>query len=258
MYTDTSSELRLANDNQAIQYVDSMYLQVGHCTSPHFQSPSDMESFYTINTDSDDLDSISPWIPDSITSFYRSSVINCISLDSVSSQAHLAHSKRHHFINIPIQGNPVKEYTHSARILSREYNYPIADASAVTTTGVQVLHQASTDYYTRSVSQDSVDGSPPVLRASSVDRYYTTQDVVVPSTTNISPLFSNSADMSLALNSNCDEPPSSHQGVRIKVLGPIYKDPTLLDGYKEEKRCRETAMLLRNGIETNLLGRKEE
>lgn len=44
-----------------------------------------MESFYTINTDSDDLDSISPWIPDSITSFYRSSVINCISLDSVSS-----------------------------------------------------------------------------------------------------------------------------------------------------------------------------
>ena len=34
-----------------------------------------MESFYTINTDSDDLDSISPWIPDSITSLYRSSVI---------------------------------------------------------------------------------------------------------------------------------------------------------------------------------------
>lgn len=119
------------------------------------------------------------------------------------------------------------------------------------------MHQASTDYYTRSISQDSIDGSPPVLRASSVDRYYTAQDVIVPSTTSISPLFSNSADMSLVLNSNCDEPPSSHQGVRIKVLRPIYKDPNLLEGYKEEKRCRETAMLLRNGMETNLIGRME-
>ena len=94
-------------------------------------------------------------------------------------------SKRHHFVNIPLQGNPVQEYTHTARILSREYHFSVSDPKAITEEGAHVLHKASVDYYRRSFSQDSVDAiesMPPVFRASSVDQYYTTQDYLVPTT----------------------------------------------------------------------------
>lgn len=94
-------------------------------------------------------------------------------------------SKRQHFINIPLQGNPVQEYTHTAHILSREYHFSVSDPKAITEEGAQILHKASVDYYRRSFSQDSVDATestPPVFRASSVDQYYTTQDYLVPTT----------------------------------------------------------------------------
>ena len=77
-------------------------------------------------------------------------------------------SIRHHLINIPLQGNPVKEYSKAARVLSREYHYSLM--SKDNSRGSDVLCRASNDFYNRSISHDSIDaidGSPTILHSSS-------------------------------------------------------------------------------------------
>ena len=104
-----------------------------------------------------------------------------------------------------------------------------------------------------------MDTNSSVLHASSIDQYYTTQEVVMPTTSSIVPLFSGLSTMeNEPFNTNLDEPPSSHQGVLVKILKPVYSTPaneSLLQSHWREKRDRETAILLHNGIDTNLIGR---
>lgn len=60
------------------------------------------------------------------------------------------------------------------------------------------------------------------------------------------------------INTNLDEPPSSHQGVLVKIMKPIHSGQPqefLLQSHGKERKDRETAMLLLNGIDTNLIGR---
>lgn len=58
-------------------------------------------------------------------------------------------------------------------------------------------------------------------------------------------------DVNTIVNANYDEPPSGRSGVYIRVLRPLSKDSTCKDVQKD----RVTALLLRSGIDTNLMGR---
>ena len=114
------------------------------------------------------------------------------------------------------------------------------------------------------MSQDSIDSmetNTSVLHASSIDQYYTTQEVMMPSLPSITPFLSDvnaySANPSIT-NTNLDEPPSAHQGVLVKIMKPIHagqSQESLLQSHRKERKDRETAMLLLNGVDTNLIGR---
>ena len=91
-----------------------------------------------------------------------------VHLHSPHAKAKLVFSVRHHFINIPLQGNPVKEYSKAARGLSREYHYSLMSRDK--DGGSDVLCRASNDFFNRSISHDSIDaidGSPTILHSSS-------------------------------------------------------------------------------------------
>ena len=84
------------------------------------------------------------------------------------------------------------------------------------------------------------------------------QDVYVSSTSSLPSAISEVSDVNTFVLSNCDEPPSSKQTTRIKVLRPVRtKSITqrLLQSRREEETLREMAALFRNGIHTNLTGR---
>lgn len=69
-----------------------------------------------------------------------------------------------------MQGNPVKEFSRAARVLSREYHLSLSDPKEVMTEGTNVLQRASCDFYSRSISGESIDGcagSPEILHSMS-------------------------------------------------------------------------------------------
>lgn len=185
-------------------------------------------------------------------------ILSVVSVILLTSTAKLVFSVRHHFINIPLQGNPVKEYSKAARVLSREYHYSLMSRDK--DGGSDVLCRASNDFFNRSISHDSIDaidGSPTILHSSSLDCYYMAQDVYVSSTSSLPSAISEVSDVNTFVLSNCDEPPSSKQTTRIKVLRPVRtKSITqrLLQSRREEETLREMAALFRNGIHTNLTG----
>ncbi|OAO11756.1 hypothetical protein AV274_6591 [Blastocystis sp. ATCC 50177/Nand II] len=171
----------------------------------------------------------------------------------------LLFSSRHHFINIPLQGNPVKDYSKAARILSREYHFSLLSKDKDGRSS-DVLCRASNDFYNRSISHDSVDatdGSPTILRSSSLDCYYLAQEVYVPSTASLPSAISGASDVNALMFSNCDEPPSAQTGTCIRVLRPLPANTLtqkFIQSRKEEESLREMATLFRNGIRTNLTG----
>lgn len=64
----------------------------------------------------------------------------------------------------------MKEFSRAARVLSREYHLSLSDPKEVMTEGTNVLQRASCDFYSRSISGESIDGcagSPEILHSMS-------------------------------------------------------------------------------------------
>lgn len=165
-----------------------------------------------------------------------------------------------------MQGNPVKEFSRAACVLSREYHISLSNPKEVMTEGVNVLQRASCDFYSRSISGESMDGcnnSPEILHSTSsncisfsliiADAYYTAQELVLPST-KTEPTFAlpEGIDINALLNQNIDAVAPPQQGIHIKVLRPLYGK---LQDRKLEWKDQETASFLHDGIQTNLVGR---
>ena len=165
-----------------------------------------------------------------------------------------------------MQGNPVKEFSRAARVLSREYHLSLSDPKEVMTEGTNVLQRASCDFYSRSISGESIDGctgSPEILHSMSsrtitaflivADAYYTAQELVLPST-KTQPTFAlpEGTDINALLNRNMDAVPPPQQGIHIKVLRPLYGK---LQDRRLDWKDQETASFLHDGIQTNLVGR---
>ena len=125
-------------------------------------------------------------------------------------------------------------------MLSREYNYSVLKPNQTISQGNQILQQASTDYYSKSFSRDSLDGTSSILHSSScrlcvlnlllVDCYYVTQEVSVP------------------------QESLGNPNIVIKVLTPLKNG--MSTQREEEEKNRETAVLFQNGVKTNLIGRE--
>ena len=83
----------------------------------------------------------------------------------------------------------------------------------------------------------------------------------MPSTASLPSAISGASDINTLMLANCDEPPSSqaHSSTCIHVLRPLpthTRTQQFLQSRKEEESLREMAALFRDGIRTNLTGRR--